>query len=53
MLECEWQMKQLSMDHTGSEDNRSDKEAIFSHGNTLLIITVYRKRRLQSIPGEQ
>ena len=26
-------LKQLSMDQTFSEDNRSDQEAVFSHGN--------------------
>ena len=30
-------LKQLSMDQTCSEDNRSHLEAIFSHGNTSLI----------------
>ena len=45
-------LKQLSMDQTPSEDNRSDEEVAFSHGTMFLIIAISHKKFLQSKPGE-
>ena len=45
-------LKHLSMDKARSENNRSDSEAIFTHGNTFLIIAISHKRLLRSTPGE-